>query len=116
MHKPWGQQREIGTTQRGHLIQRILVDGWTPAEAALLIGVEERRVRRWLADYRRHGMASLRGDLATDNLPRRWAAWLRARLSRLLRLPTMTQREPRHGTPAPCVILRHGGDDVAAGR
>jgi transposase-like protein len=46
--------------QRGQIIQRVIVDGWTSAEAAATVGVPERLVDAWVADYRRHGMASLR--------------------------------------------------------
>ena len=46
--------------QRGHIVQRVIVDGWSSAEAGSAIGVPERLVDRWVADYRRHGMASLR--------------------------------------------------------
>ena len=46
--------------QRGQIIQRVLVDGWTSAEAAAAAGLPERLVDAWVADYRRDGMASLR--------------------------------------------------------
>jgi helix-turn-helix protein len=46
--------------RRGQIIQRVIVDGWTSAEAAAAAGVPERLVDAWVADYRRHGMASLR--------------------------------------------------------
>jgi hypothetical protein len=46
--------------QRGQIVQRVIVDGWTSAEAAAASGVPERLVDAWVADYRRHGMASLR--------------------------------------------------------
>jgi hypothetical protein len=46
--------------QRGQIVQRVIVDGWTSAEAAAAVGVPERLVAAWVADYRRYGMASLR--------------------------------------------------------
>jgi hypothetical protein len=46
--------------QRGQIVQRVLVEGWTTADAAAVAGVPERLVAAWVADYRRHGMASLR--------------------------------------------------------
>ena len=46
--------------QRGQIVQRVIVDGWTSAEASAAVGVPERLVDAWVADYRRHGMASLR--------------------------------------------------------
>ena len=53
-------------------MQRVLVDGWTPEEAGAPFGVDERRVARWVAAYRRHGMAALRGEVAVESGPRRW--------------------------------------------
>jgi transposase-like protein len=53
-------RRPITAAQRGHIVQRVIVDGWTSAEAAASFGVSERAVNAWVADYRRHGMTSLR--------------------------------------------------------
>jgi transposase-like protein len=50
----------LSPAQRGQVVQRILVDGWTIADAAAAAGVPERTVALWVSDYRRHGMASLR--------------------------------------------------------
>ena len=50
----------LSPAQRGQVVQRILVDGWTVADAAAAAGVPERLVAAWVSDYRRHGMASLR--------------------------------------------------------
>jgi Homeodomain-like domain-containing protein len=95
---------EIAAVQRGLIIQRVLVDGWSPAQAAAAFGVPERHVVRWVAAYRRHGMASLRREAAADNAPLRWAR-LRLMLARVfggLRFG--------HPAPAPCVELRSGDD------
>jgi len=46
--------------QRGQIVQRVVVDGWTCAEAAAAAGVPEQLVDAWVAGFRRHGMASLR--------------------------------------------------------
>jgi transposase-like protein len=46
--------------RRALIVQRVLVDGWTSAKAASVFGVSRRLVDVWVADYRRHGMASLR--------------------------------------------------------
>jgi hypothetical protein len=46
--------------QRGRIVQHIIVDGWTSTEAAAAFGLPERVIDAWVADYRRHGMASLR--------------------------------------------------------
>jgi transposase-like protein len=50
----------ISTAQRAQIIQRILVDGWTTAQAAAAFDVPKRLVDSWVADFRRNGMASLR--------------------------------------------------------
>jgi transposase-like protein len=46
--------------QRGQIVQRIIVDGWTYGQAAAAFGVREGLVAAWVAEYRRYGMASLR--------------------------------------------------------
>ncbi len=46
--------------QRGQIVQRVMVEGWSQAATAAAFGVPERLVALWVADYRRHGMASLR--------------------------------------------------------
>ena len=74
--------RSIGVTQRAQIIQRVLVDGWSPAEAAKASGVEERRIARWVTDYRRHGMASLRADVVDERFYRRWAGRARVLVTR----------------------------------
>jgi hypothetical protein len=62
----------ITALRRGQIVQRVLVDEWSPAQAAAAFGVAERQVVRWLAAYRRHGMASLRGDVAVETKLQRW--------------------------------------------
>jgi hypothetical protein len=66
------QKRDLAAAQRGLIVQRVLVDGWTPEEAGLPFGIDERRVARWVAAYRRHGMTALRGEVAVEGGPRRW--------------------------------------------
>jgi hypothetical protein len=51
--------RAITTVEQAQIIQRVLVDRWSTAEAAAAFGLEKRLVAAWVADYRRHGMASL---------------------------------------------------------
>jgi len=46
--------------RRALIVQRVLVDGWTAAEAAARFGISERQVNVWVADFRRSGMTSLR--------------------------------------------------------
>ena len=100
---------EIAAAQRGLIIQRILVDSWSPARAAASFGVPERHVVRWVAAYRRHGMASLRRETAADNLALRWTRRLRMILARIF-----AGWRFGHAAPAPCVELRSGDD--ASGR
>ena len=46
--------------RRALIVQHVLVDGWTSAEAGTAFGVSERQVDVWVADFRRSGMTSLR--------------------------------------------------------
>ncbi len=46
--------------QRGQIIQRVIVDDWTCAEAAAAAGLPEQLVDAWVSAFRQHGMASLR--------------------------------------------------------
>jgi hypothetical protein len=100
--------RDIAAAQRGQIIQRVLVDGWSAAQAAAAFDIQERQVTRWVADYRRHGMASLRADYMTETLQHRWMRGLRGGLLRwfggLRRIAARTE-------PAPCIVLRRTGDD-----
>jgi hypothetical protein len=52
--------RAITVVRRALIIQRVIVDGWSSAEAAATFGVSEQLVCIWVADYQRYGMASLR--------------------------------------------------------
>lgn len=54
------RRRIVTPAQRGQIVQRVLVDGWTANQAAAAAGVDERAVAAWVAAYRRDGMASLR--------------------------------------------------------
>ncbi|MGH7031945.1 MAG: helix-turn-helix domain-containing protein [Stellaceae bacterium] len=54
------ERPNLTPAQRGQIVQRVLVEGWTSAEAAAAVGMPERLIAAWIADYRRHGMASLR--------------------------------------------------------
>jgi hypothetical protein len=99
--------RGIAVAERGLIVQRVLVDGWSPAQVAAAFGLRERQVARWVADYRRYGMASLRDEAALRRPPRRWLRRLRmacARLAAALRGEFETQ-------PARCIVLRRGSDD-----
>ena len=56
-------RRTISVAQRGQIVQRVIVDGWTSIEVAAAFGVPRRTWSSvWVTDFRRHGMASLRQD------------------------------------------------------
>jgi transposase-like protein len=103
--------------QRGQIIQRVIVDGWTSAEAASAAGVAERLVDAWVAAYRRHGMASLR------HAPSKSAAaeLFRLRLSRPLRAALRGIAESVRWISAPKraagpAQLRRSNEDGRGGR
>jgi Helix-turn-helix domain len=54
------QPHTLTPAQRGQIVQRVIVDGWSTAAVAHAANVPERLVVAWVADFRRHGMASLR--------------------------------------------------------
>jgi len=54
------QRRTMTVARRALIVQRVLVDEWTSAEAAAAFGISERQVDVWVADFRRSGMMSLR--------------------------------------------------------
>ena len=102
--------------QRGQIVQRILVEGWTSADAAAVTGVPERLLDAWVADYRRYGMASLR------HVPRKTAAaeilrlWLgrpvRALSWAIFNLPRRPSARDLPASPSP---LRRSNDDRRGG-
>jgi transposase-like protein len=66
-HSPSGRHA-ITAARRGQIVQRVIVDGWTTARTAAAFDMPPRLVEIWVADYRRHGMTSLR------RVPRRTVA------------------------------------------
>jgi transposase-like protein len=82
------RRRTISVAQRGQIVQRVIVDGWTSVEVAAAFGVPKRIVEVWVTDFRRHGMASLRQDpgrtIASEMI--RFTVWspLRAMWRKLL--------------------------------
>ena len=102
----------IAAAQRGQIIQRVLVDGWSTAQAAAVFGLQERRIARWVADYRRHGMASLREDDAAERL---WQRWIRRLRSAVARCFGGLRRGFGLVEPAPCIELRRTGDKRGGG-
>jgi transposase-like protein len=65
MKNPPLRRRTITAAQRGQIIQRVIVDGWTTVAVATSFGISKRLVDVWVADFRRTGMASLRREPAT---------------------------------------------------
>jgi transposase-like protein len=59
-----GLHRTISPAERGQIIQRVIVDGWTSSDLAASSGLPERLVDLWVEDFRRNGMASLREEPA----------------------------------------------------
>jgi hypothetical protein len=102
----------IAAAQRGQIIQRVLVDGWSPAQAAAVFGFPERRIARWVADYRRHGMASLRED---DSAERVYLRSLRRLYTAIARCYGGLRRGFGLVEPAPCIELRRTGDKRGGG-
>ena len=99
----------MAAAQRGQVVQRILVDGWSTQRAAGAFGIDERLVTRWVAAYRRRGMASLRAD---DRAPDRFWRGLGSFFRRLLpqsfgSVNVLIGRSQ----PAPCVVLRRRRED-----
>jgi hypothetical protein len=101
------QPPTILLARRALIIQRVLVDGWTSAEAAAAFDVSERRVDVWVADYRRHGMKSLRRSpsktfraeivhLTISRLVRGIASRIVGRLRRLFGRERRQQMLPLH--------------------
>jgi transposase len=88
---------------RGQAVQRVLVDGWDAARVAAAFEVGERDVLRWVAAYRRYGMASLRDDMASQPAP--WRV-LRQLLLALRRLASARGEARSSAKLAPFVLAR----------
>jgi transposase-like protein len=115
MNHPSSKPRIINAAQRGLVVQRVIVDGWTVAAAAAAANLPEHLIATWVADFRRHGMASLhrhpRKTVAAANLRRRllrpawlalWAVtkgvwWLLALERRTPPSPRRQSRDDRRG-------------------
>ena len=97
--------RTISVPRRAQIIQRVLVDGWSPAQAAKSCGLAERQVARWVADYRRRGMASLHADVIDERFYRRCLGRVRAMLARGFGSVW------RGVAPGTCVVLSNNRDD-----
>ncbi len=104
----------VPAAERGCVIQRVMVDRWSPAQAGAHYGVPERQVARWVAAYRRHGMASLRDDAGLDRATGRWMRRLRGVIVRICRRPGSGQGAGQGADPARCIVLRPGDDTSPA--
>ena len=60
MKRRSSQSHTLTAVQRGVIVQRVIVDGWTITAVAAAAGLPEPLVAAWVADFRRRGMASLR--------------------------------------------------------
>jgi transposase-like protein len=111
------KRRTLTPVERGRIVQRVIVDGWTSAEAASAFSVRERLIIAWVADYRRYGMASLRDTpgktAAAIVVQRRLLRPVRAVLRRLAsRVPWFFAPE-RPAAPSP--LLRSNDDRRGGG-
>ncbi|HEY3912813.1 MAG TPA: helix-turn-helix domain-containing protein [Stellaceae bacterium] len=102
--------------QRGQIVQRVIVEGWTSAEAAAVFGVRERLVAAWVADYRRYGMASLRDrpgkSVAAEVVRLRLVHPVRAGLRGISSAARFLVGYERPAAPSP---LRRSQDDRGGG-
>ena len=108
MTTPSTERRAITAAQRGQIVQRVLVDGWSAARAAAAFGVEERLVAAWVAAYRRDGMASLRHNPSRTLAGEAFARWLWRPLANLWRTTLFRPYRDRPAEPSP---LRGSRDD-----
>jgi transposase-like protein len=106
----------ITVPRRALIVQRVLVDRWTSAKVAASFGVLECQVDAWVADYRRHGMTSLR-RAATQTLAARIVQLTIARPVRQIAF-RMARGFRRHFVPEPLsrpLPLRRSNDDRICG-
>lgn len=74
----------LGFTGRVCLVERVVQDGWTGAQAAAAFGVSARTVWKWVGRYRSGGRAALRDASARPHRsPRQLARALERRIARL---------------------------------
>jgi hypothetical protein len=104
---------EIGPVKRAQIIQRVLVDGWSAAQASAVFDLPERRIARWVHDYKQRGMASLREAEPAEHAIQRWLGAVAGTFSRGY---VGVRRGFGLVEPAPCVVLRHTGDKPDGGR
>jgi transposase-like protein len=104
------RRHAITAARRGQIVQRVIVDGWTIARTAAAFDIPPRLVKIWIADYRRHGMASLRrvprGTVAAEIVVLRLFRPLAALLRQPLRIWQRLFAPPRRAIPAPVLGAR----------
>ena len=97
------QKRDLAAATRGLIVQRVLVDGWTPQEAGAPFDIDGQLVARWVAAYQLHGMAALRSEAAIKSGSRLWIecclAWIRAWPRRGAARRRVVRREEGSGAP-----------------
>jgi hypothetical protein len=108
--------RALTAAQRGAIVQRVIVDGWTAAEAAAATGLPERQVAEWVAEFRRRGMASLRhrpGKIAAAGYLHTRLLWpVRAIMHRLAAAMAWVFASQRRAPPS---AIRQSRDDRLGG-
>ncbi len=107
---------DLTAAQRGQIVQRVMVEGWTSAEAAAAFGIRERLVAAWVADYRRYGMASLRDrpgkSIAAEVIRLRLVHPVRAACHSIATGLRSALADKRPAAPSP---LRRSQDDRGGG-
>ncbi|HEX3863004.1 MAG TPA: helix-turn-helix domain-containing protein [Stellaceae bacterium] len=120
MQKGQIKTRDITAAQRGQIVQRVLVDGWSAAQAAATSGVSEREVARWVAAYRRYGMASLRNPSRVTRLAdfirvsgfMRVSGWAQHSCDEMIRMLELLRHELRSRTGVAALPKPRGSDDA----
>jgi len=108
----------ITVPRRALIIQRVLVDGWTSAKVGATFDVSERQVDAWVAEYRRHGMTSLRHGAGCPPI----AKILPLTVPRRVRQTALRIANGLRGLlagkppPQPLLLLRRSKDDRIGGK
>ena len=97
MNRAANRTYNMAAAQRGVIVQRVLVDGWSPAAVAASYHLDERQVTALVAAYRRRGMAALRGEA----LPQGAVRYARILCDALVRVFWPLRRRVRTGIGAP---------------
>jgi Homeodomain-like domain len=113
MKHPSNGRRPISAARRGQIVQRVLVDGWTVARAAAAFEMPPRLLEIWVADYRRHGMASLRRSPRSTVIAEGLELWLLRPIAGLWRRISNGRRRlfapQRRAAPASMRVFKDDG-------